>query len=785
LDLTQAVRDTVTLDVSFLVADASGVGNLRLPQLESIDAKPSRRWLGVSVDPALQYRIQAGEDSPSVDISKFLEGWGIGDAKPLAAFAISRGEPIWFLATQPAEPRVTVQQKTILSVGRRSAQVRIEASLDISAGVLAQLAIASPADFKPELISVRDQDVERVARWSASDAGELNIFLTTPIAGRQQLVITGRWMLPDATSFEAPRWSLQPATVSREQWEFYRQNEILLTVSTPSEARPPELPADAVRSGWGSLAAAFQADKSDVSISLQVAANDPRVKGESVTSVRREGDRFLANIDYQVEVTDGVLDALQFEVPAQLVEPFRTEPAATVSLTTATATQRRVLTVTPAAPLTGKHAFRIQGRIAPSPGDRLRVPDVQPLAVDTLRRFVLLPKQLDSQPVSWETSRLSAAKLPPELLPRGWKPDAVSAYQVQDDGFQAVLKSVDRTDASAVVQLADIHLAWLPTGGWRAAATYDLQPGGATECELQLPAGCELIHATVEQLPASLVALSQDRYRLSLGPQNLPQRVEILCDMPHSSILRETMLVAPRLGNAEPLQTLWTIYHLPQDRVEPLERRVTVSASDQQLARLTSTSRLVDLSADVLGEHLPEEISRWYGNWRQRYRNDRLALRRSLIAAERDPINSEEASEARSLDQKMAALDDRLGANSSAGRSQLTHDFVQSFVNTAGVGLARKHFSLKAADGSPVVRYLSGDQGSQWRWLSAAGLMLLGCVVGWRLKGRELPQLPLVAIVASVATFWWLFLGPSMWGLLAVALILVVLIGRRNRDSVQ
>ncbi len=780
LDLIQPARDSVTLDVSFLVADASGVGNLRLPQLESIDAKPLRRWLGVSVDPALQYRIQAGEDSPSVDIAKFLESWGIGDAKPLAAFAISRGEPIWFLATQPAEPKVSVQQKTVLSVGRRFAQVRIESSLDITAGVLAQLTMASHPDFQPDRISMLDQDVERVARWSVSDEGELNIFLTTPIAGRQQLVVTGRWPLPASAGFEAPRWSLQSATVNRGQWEFYRQNEVLLTISPPAEARPPELPSEPLRSGLGSLAAVFQADTGDLAFGLQVAENDPRVNGATVTSVRREGDRFLANIDYQVEVAEGILDSLQFEIPAQLVGPFRTEPAAIVTLGTAAATQRRVLTLTPTTPLTGKHAFRIQGRIAPSPGDRLRVPDVQPLAVESLDRFVLLPKQLDSQPVSWETSRLTAAKLPAELLPRGWNPEAVSSYKVHDDGFHAVLKSVDRADAAAVVQLADIHLAWSPTGDWQAAATYDLQPGGATECELQLPPGCELIHATVEHLPASLVELGQGKFRLTLGPQNLPQRVEVLYTTRPEYSAQQTVLTAPRLGSGEPLQTLWTIYHLPADRVEPLEQRIIVSASDQQLVRLTSASRLVDLSADVLGEHLPEEISRWYGNWRQRYWKDRLTLRRSLIAAGRDPTNSEEAAEARSLDQKMIALDDRLGANNSAAQSASTHDFVQAFVETAGAGLARRHYSLKATDGAPVVRYQSYARGSQWRWMSATGLMIFGCVVGWRFRGRELPQFPPVVLATCVAAFWWLFLGTSMWGLLAVVLILLTWLWKRN-----
>jgi hypothetical protein len=474
---------------------------------------------------------------------------------------------------------------------------------------------------------------------------------------------------------------------------------------------------------------------------------------------------------------------LRFEVPPQFVEPFRAEPAATVTLSAAAATQRRILTVTPAAPWSGKQTLRIQGRITPSPGDGLRVPDIQPLAVDATDRFVLLPNRLDSQPVSWDISRLTAAKLPAELVPRGWKPDAASTYQAQDGGFQAVMKSADRAGASTIVQLADIHLAWLPGGVCRAVAKYDLLPGDASDCELQMPAGSKLIHATVEHLPASLVEQGAGQYRLTLGPQNLPQRIELLYEATPPEHARSSGMVAPRLAGADPLQILWTLYHVPRERVVPLEQRFTVSASDQCLVRLTNSARVVALPADVLSEHLPEEISRWYGSWRKRYRNDRLLLRQSLIAAQRDPNNSEEASEARSLDQQMAALDELLGGNSLAGRSTIAPDLLQSFVDSAAAGLVAQHFSLKAADGPLRIRYVRVADDAPWRWLSASAVLLLGCVAGWQLKRRELPQFPPLAIALAVATFWWLFLGASMWGLLAVGLIVLALVWKYSRPA--
>ncbi len=782
-ELARPTRDNVTLDLSFLVTDASGVGNLRLPRLESSDVRAAKRWLGVSVDPALQFRIQAGEDSPAVDISKFLEAWGIGEAKPLAAFSIPRGEPIWFLATQPAEPKTAVQQKTILGIGRHTAQVRYEASLDVSSGTLIQLAVDAPPHFKVETVSVRDQDVERVTRWSTNENGPISIFLSAPIAGRQQLVLTGRWTLPETRAFDVPRWSLRAATVTRSEWVFCRQNDVLLTVTSPPDARPIEPINEPPGSEFGALAQAFGAENADSLFQLQVADNKPHVRGVAVSSIRRDEDQWLSTIDYHLEISEGVLDVLQFEVPAQFVEPYRVEAASIALRPSASTPQRRVLSVTPTKPLSGKQHLRIQGRIAPLPGDRVRIPAVKLLGADQLDWFVLLPKRLDSQPVAWETSRLVSERLPAELLPRGWNPDSISSFKVQDENFQASLKTVERMDATPVIQLADVHLALMPGGDWRAVALFDILPGGATECELQLPDQCELVNATVERLPASLVPVGEGKHRIALGPQRLPQRVTLLYQSLVGAPRYAQAFEPPRLAGTTPIQTLWTIYHPAELRVTPFELRWSLPRSDQELVRLTNIARLSDLPADVTGDHLPDEIARWYANWRHRYAADRGRLQDALLAAGRDPQSSEEAGEARGLDQKMLALDDRFGRGVSPVRPTVMNgDLRSSFARTAGAGMVCEHYSLKAADGLLKIRSARDTRGTQWHWLGAAGAIAIGGICGWHMRGRELPRISPLVLAAGVAAGWWLVLGPSVWGLLVLTLMLLALLWNQGRQ---
>src|SRR5262249_52910474 len=124
LELREPASGEVNVDLSFLVSGASGVGNLRLPRLESSGTSATRRWLAVSVDPALEPRIQAGDGSATVPITDFVAAWNTDGVQPHATYSIPRGEPIWFLATQPREPQTSVQQTLRLSFGRSQATFR-------------------------------------------------------------------------------------------------------------------------------------------------------------------------------------------------------------------------------------------------------------------------------------------------------------------------------------------------------------------------------------------------------------------------------------------------------------------------------------------------------------------------------------------------------------------------------------------------------------------------------------------------------------------------------------
>ena len=170
----------------------------------------------------------------------------------------------------------------------------------------------------------------------------------------------------------------------------------------------------------------------------------------------------------------------------------------------------------------------MRGRVALFAGDRLSVPEILPLRVEPLERFVVLPQFLDLQQVTWDTLGLTRASLPANFVTRPGSASSTTVYQVEGQRFQASLKAVQRSAAAARVALADVHVTWQLDGNCQGVGHFDMLPGGANSVVLRLPTEGRLLHATVEGVPAQAVELGEGRWRLGLGPQQLPQRLEVV-----------------------------------------------------------------------------------------------------------------------------------------------------------------------------------------------------------------------------------------------------------------
>ncbi len=786
LELSRSVSDHVVIDLSFLLTGTSGVGNLRLPRLESSGARMTKRWLAVSVDSALQSKEQAGEDSKPLGIPEFTAAWGDSDSQPQAAYSIPRGEPMWVLATQPNEPHTTIEQTLAVSFGRASSLVQLDASLlTASRDYLFQLELKGPPGLAIERISLLQDDVERVARWSLEESGRITVFLTAPVTGKQQLALRGRSNSTETDASSIPQFTLASAEIKSSRLQLFRQPAVLAEVRTPAGITDVDPSEFETPEGFGARIGCYLLDDPHARLSVTLTPNVPKCRAVAMTSLGRDADHWMVEMEYHVDVLGGLMDTLQFEIPSQWSEPYRLDPPTPFEVVSIPGEARRQMIVYPAAPIHDKYQLKLRGRVALSAGDRLRVPDILPLRVEQLERFVVLPQHLDLQQVTWETFGLSRAQLPEGLIVRGPNPQSQAVYQVAGEHFQASLKAVERANASAQVALADIHLIWQPDGQCQGVATFDLKPGGATSCVLQLPTGCRLVHVSIESLPALLVPLGERRWRLGLGPPQLPQRVEVVYTSPAPGSASRRHFECPRLADLEVERTLWTIHGLPQFGIgQPRDPQWLVTPAQQELARLQSVAALVPLSAEILGEHLPEEVARWYRPWKKRYAESRMLLKWELIAAHRAHAQAEEELEARQLDQVINSIDKRFGSAIQTVRQISMADASPVLLATTRANRLPAKYLVRGPSYDIDLNYpQSVSDGWAARLAAACALVVLGAVASFFLRARRLPTLAPSLVIGAVGLSWWLLLAPSVVGLVALLAACWTAIRARQRPA--
>jgi hypothetical protein len=775
LELRRPASDEITIDLSFLVANASGVGNLRLPRLETSGARSSKRMLAVSVDAALQPSIQAGEDSQTVDIGEFLTAWGASESRPQAAFAVPRGEPVWVLATQPNEPRLSSEQTLSLSLGRTQALVQFDALVTISGGHSLQLGLQGPPGLMVESVSLLEDDLQRVSRWSVNGEGRITVFLSGPLNGRHRLALRGRWNFGDPAALAHPFVEILGAKVDKREFHVYRQPAVLVQIVQAPGMVPINGEAQ-TSADFGSVVGRFTADSASTEVSLTVAPNEIRSRGVMATIVERAGDAWNAELHYHLHVQEGLVDSLQFDIPPQWSEPFRVD--APFKVVPIPGELRRQLILYPPKPVSDKYQLRVRGRVAPSAGDRLRVPDIRPLGAGETERFVVLPQQRDRQQITWETLGLTSAKLPLGFAP-GRSVQNSLAYQVTGESFQASLRAVERATAAARVTLADIHVVWQRDGHFEAVGAFDVDPGGTPGCTLLLPGGCRLLRATVEGLPSQAVERANGHWRMMFQSQQLPQHVEVVYAGPiFNASGGQRRFPAPQLENMDVGQTLWRIDG-PSDigAGRPVNSERTSDPVRHELGRLASISSLVRLPAEVTGEHLPEEIARWYRSWRSRFAASRAALRWNLHAARQSSTPTEATVAASQFDAQLEAVDGRLRGTSGAGFSaapapnavdllQVTrHESSPTFFHVAGQAA-----ELTLVYPQPLVEM-------PWpRWLAAICLLTMLGVAAYLLVGKTLPAFAPWFVAGSIGLVGWLLLAPSAAGLalFAVACLIAV-----------
>ncbi|MEN6407213.1 MAG: hypothetical protein ABFC77_12165 [Thermoguttaceae bacterium] len=285
LHLPRPVADRTALEATFLLSGATGVGNFRLPRIEVIDARYTKRWMAVSVDPALDHDEPAASPLETVTASDFLKAWGSASAKPYAAYRLPSGEVDWTVSTRPHEPRSQLAQVVTLSFDRRRVDLGLDAQVTTASGYLFQYRLAAPVGLHIEDVSLREGDVERAGRWAQDPDGVITVFLNSAASGQQRLTLRGWMPVSPGTPTALPRIRIQQCERRDSVVRVFQRpgaSVVLRGGSKQSGAGPT--PSETARTDLGQFLGAFADNGSkspDVTVTVERERPQPDAKPTS------------------------------------------------------------------------------------------------------------------------------------------------------------------------------------------------------------------------------------------------------------------------------------------------------------------------------------------------------------------------------------------------------------------------------------------------------------------------------------------------------------------------
>lgn len=774
--LARPLTDQTTVLLSFLWTGASGVGNLRVPLLESRDGRSTRRWLAVSVDPVLDFEAAEDKQLVPLAIPEFSAQWGPATA-PQIAFQLPRGDVRWSLGTRPRPPRTTVQQNLAISIQRGRTNIIYDARLNTTEGYVFQHRLQAPAELEVESILITEEGGQRVARWASDAQGLITVFLTGPVGGRQELILRGRMPAPISGQMTLPGIHIEQAETEVDNVYLYRRPAVLLTVENMegwSESVDP-VKVDAQKE-MGRLVKSLTGSGENRSTVLRIEPNVPRARWTQVTTLKKEANEWELLCDCRCRVEQGLVDEFRWQIPAAWVGPFEITPPAAHEVVESAGDTPRQLIVRPRSAIQGEFGFTVRGGVEFPPGERLVAPNITPLGMLAGERFLVLPTQLGVQQVAWQTAQLKPSVLPQEF---NTPAEGFLAYRVSGANPQASIKTVARNEGPAQVLLADYHLLWHAEGTCHALVNFDLDPAGATSCTLRMPSECQLVQVRVAGLSTTPTKVSEGEWKLPLSGGSLPVRVQVVYQgrltFPATPWGDKTATL-PMLGNFRVAQTLVTLYGPPGS--ESADDRSHESAKDQigdlqaDLLRYEVIANISDLPADLAGELRTDDLAGWFQPWARRSQILRAAIRERLTLQRREEKMPHWQGQLNAIEQKQRQAMQRLGINSaaeSAAGNYLPGESPEDFLQHSFAGehfVRRYQFSSGAAPASLQLGKM--DQTDWFRralWssalLGAFGLLVIagrrGALDDW---SRRWPHV--LGVMAGVA--WWLWLTPSIFG---------------------
>jgi hypothetical protein len=607
LELPTPVVGDRSIELQFVVPEASGIGNLRLPECAVVGPHTPQRWMAISIDPALSFSRDAIESPPAMSVADFVRVWGPSPEEPQLAYRLTKDSLPVSLSTQPRSSSASAESTLQVEVGSTGTVFLWDAIVS-SAESEFQWQVSVPPDLLVSDLTVTQNDGASVpVRWSRDrDDAVVNATADRPTRGEYHVTVRGRLPHGNQTRLHLPSIELANVSLSKQTLLIYRHRYVLATVAADPNWEASEMPAAAAFSNAGArLIGEWVAFRPAASAEILIEPNVVKGNATQVIAVNHVDETWSVEVDCHLSIRAGAVDILAFDVPANWASLQLEPDHAAAMLTVSSLPDRhfqRVL-VRPRDLALHECHFRIVGKLLSESDVTVRMPKLLLEGMD-VQNYVLLPKTIPRNGFHWELSQLAVAKFPATARSHAVSPGKFNVYRAVGDRPLASLREAGVGPDLPTLLYDEHQIHWTADGFYSCNSTFVLDRSSKPSMELLLPPATAVLHATVGGMPIAVDLLSSQRARLSLPVRGAPQWVEVmiagrLAHFPQEGARVE--ITAPRMDRVKAAKTCWVVQNPSQfslvenaRQVEPqsiLMARLAAVEPIHQAGKLTASGQ--------------------------------------------------------------------------------------------------------------------------------------------------------------------------------------------------
>ena len=786
LQWNTGITGEIEIRIPFLWAGVSGVGNIRLPEIEVEGTREYRRWVAVSIDPTLfvdRESISQDRLLKPMSITAASKMWDLSSQSPEFFFQQTGSGVDWALPTRLQKSETIAFAKLAVGISDAVSEVIAEYELETTDGHRCQYQIELPPGFEPDRVEMLTDDVDSIMRWSVheeSGIDRLTLFLAEAVRGSQRLIIRGHLLHPQ-NSVEIPHFILKDVDMRGGQVALYRRPAVQIEgVPEAWQEVDDFVPMGEIPSDFGRFVGVYTLPFDTSHQRVTVEPNRIDAEAIQVVSLNRIDAQWNVEVDLRLKVLSGRLDTIRFRIPEEYQGPFQIDPELPFTVKDLPAGEGFVFEIRPPKAITDSIRLMLRGTLNIAPEDPVRCPMISVEGINRVSQFVVLPKKVDFQDVSWKTTGLVQQALPEDSQNAPLADTSVASFKVVGHSYRAVLQSVGQPAQDSEVQFADIDIRCSRAERYFGRAVFDLDPAGLATVGVQLPHGsAELLRVRVNDRPTTL-RKNKEGWDIELHSRNLIQRVEVLYSAPYiedGSLLGVSRPYLTTSGEKIPIDhTLWSLANSYQSGALPMdkEQNLAIRGPTVQYEYLQKRTRnLLNALSDITSAEPVDVLLPWY-----------TRAARHLISAQREMEGLLSHIPAESLPDftsRQKVLAEQVSSLATQLVSQGVFPSNEAFVQIGALGpdpwqgFFSRPATLAGSESDQATVFLSrpSDHSSSvpFRWLLAGLVTGALAFVGFRPQVVESwlrRSFPLLPILFAIALFYWLFLSPSVIGFLAM-----------------